>query len=92
MAPLFKTFVDIVSPYRRTQSNQNSVEARRGKTYTAPEQQKLVLAATLNGHDHTITKLGWACDQNGNRQRIRNASGAPLVFPRRARLGCTTKI
>jgi len=28
------------------------------------------LAAALNGKDHTITKLGWARDQNGNRQRI----------------------
>ncbi|MDB4830874.1 hypothetical protein OAH41_07025, partial [Paracoccaceae bacterium] len=34
------------------------------------EQQKLVLAAALNGQEHTVTKPGWARDTDGNRQRI----------------------
>ena len=38
------------------------------------------MAATLNGQDHTITKLGWALDQNGNRQRIEKTQVARPWF------------
>ena len=67
MAPLSKlTFTS----HRRTQPNRDSVEERRSKTLAALEQQKLVLAAALNGQEHTVTKPGWARDTDGNRQRI----------------------
>ena len=67
MAPLSKL---TLTSYRRTQPNRDSVEERRSKTRTALEQQKLVLAAALNGQEHTVTKPGWARDADGNRQRV----------------------
>ena len=59
-----------LTSYRRTQPNRDPVDERRGKTLAALAQQKLVLAAALNGQEHTITKPGWAHDIDGNRQRI----------------------
>ena len=67
MAPLSNL---TLTSYRRTQPNRDPVEERRSKTLAALEQQKLVLAAALNGQEHTVTKLGWAHDIDGNRQRI----------------------
>ena len=67
MAPLSKL---TLTSYRRTQPNRDPVEARRSKTLAALEQQKLVLAAALNGQEHTITKPGWARDTDGNRRRV----------------------
>ena len=67
MAPLSKL---TLTSYRRTQPNRDPVEERRSKTLAALEQQKLVLAAALNGQEHTVTKPGWARDTDGNRQRI----------------------
>lgn len=67
MAPLSKL---TLTSYRRTQPHRGPVEERRSKTLAALEQQKLVLAAALNGQEHTVTKLGWARDTDGNRQRI----------------------
>jgi len=67
MAPLSKL---TLTSYRRTQPNRDPVEERRSKTLAALEQQKLVLAAVLNGQEHTVTKPGWARDSDGNRQRI----------------------
>ena len=67
MAPLSKL---TLTSYRRTQPNRDPVEERRSKSLAALEQQKLVLAATLNGQEHTITKPGWARDADGNRQRV----------------------
>jgi hypothetical protein len=32
--------------------------------------KNLVLAAALNGQEHTVTKPGWTRDTDGNRQRI----------------------
>jgi hypothetical protein len=68
MAPLSKL---ILTSYRRTQPNRDPVEERRNKTLVALEQQKLVLAAALNGQKHTITKPGWARDASRNRQRVK---------------------
>ena len=56
MAPLSKL---TLTSYRRTQPNRDPVEERRSKTLAALEQQKLVLAAALNGQEHTVTKPGW---------------------------------
>ena len=67
MAPLSKL---TLTSYRRTQSNRDPIEERRNKTLTALEQQKLVLAAALSGHKHTVTKPGWERDVDGNRQRV----------------------
>ena len=67
MAPLSKL---TLTSYRRTQPNRDPVEERRSKTLAALEQQKLVLAAALNGQEHTVTKPGWARDTDGNRQRV----------------------
>ena len=67
MAPLSKL---TLTSYRRTQLNRDPAEERRSKTLAALEQQKLVLAAALNGQEHTVTKPGWARDTDGNRQRI----------------------
>lgn len=67
MAPFSKL---TLTSYRRTQPNRDPVEERRSKTLAALEQQKLVLAAALNGQEHTVTKPGWARDKDGNRQRI----------------------
>ena len=67
MAPLSKL---TLTSYRRTQPNRDPVEERRSKTLAALEQQKLVLAAALNGQEHTVTKPGWARDTDGNRQRM----------------------
>ena len=67
MAPLSKL---TLTSYRRTQPNRDPVEERRSKTLVALEQQKLVLAAALNGQEQTVKKLGWARDTDGNRQRI----------------------
>ena len=67
MAPLSKL---TLTSNRRTQSNRDPVEARRGKTLAALAQQKLVLEAALVGQEHTITKPGWARDADGNRQRV----------------------
>ena len=67
MAPLSKL---TLTSYRRTQHHRGPVEERRSKTLAALEQQKLVLAAALNGQEHTVTKPGWARDTDGNRQRI----------------------
>ena len=67
MAPLSKL---TLTSYRRTQPNRDPVEERRSKTLTAPEQQKLVLAAAQKGQEHRVTKPGWARDTNGNRQRV----------------------
>lgn len=67
MAPLSKL---TLMSYRRTQPNQDPVEERRSKILAALEQQKLVLAAALNGEEHTVTKAGWARDADGNRQRL----------------------
>ena len=49
MAPLSKL---TLTSYRRTQPNRDPVEERRSKTLAALEQQKLVLAAALNGQEH----------------------------------------
>mgnify|MGYP000280085699 CR=1 FL=1 len=67
MAPLSKL---TLTSYRRTQPHRDPVEERRSKTLAALDQQKLVLEAALTGQEHTITKLGWARDVNGNRQRV----------------------
>ena len=67
MAPLSKL---TLTSYRRTQPNRDPVEERRSKTLAALEQQKLVLAAALNGQEHTVTKPGWARDTDGNPQRV----------------------
>ena len=67
MAPLSKL---TLTSYRRTQPHRDPVEERRNKTLAALEQQKLVLAAALNGQEHTVTKTGWARDADGNRQRL----------------------
>ena len=67
MAPLSKL---TLTSYRRTQPNRDPVEERRSKTLAALEQQKLVLAAALNGQEHTITKPGWSRDADGNRHRV----------------------
>ena len=67
MAPLSKL---TLTSYRRTQPNRDLIEERRSKTLAALQQQKLVLAAALNGQEHTVTKPGWARDADGNRQRI----------------------
>lgn len=67
MAPLSKL---TLTSYRRTQPHRDPVEKRRSKTLTALEQQKLVLAAALNGQEHTVTKSSWSRDADGNRQRV----------------------
>ena len=67
MAPLSKL---TLTSYQRTQPNWDPVEERRSKTLAALEQQKLVLAAALNGQEHIVTKPGWARDASGNRQRV----------------------
>ena len=67
MAPLSKL---TLTSYRRTQPHRDPVEERRSKTLAALEQQKLVLAAVLNGQEHTVTKPGWARDVGGNRHRV----------------------
>ena len=66
MAPLSKL---TLTSHRRTQPHRDPVEERRSKTLVALEQQKLVLAAALNGQEHAVTKLGWARDAEGNRHR-----------------------
>ena len=63
MAPLSKL---TLTSYRRTQPHRDPVEERRSKTLAALEQQKLVLAAALNGQEHIVTKPGWAHDGDGN--------------------------
>ena len=67
MAPLSKL---TLTSYRRTQSNRDPVEARRGKTLTALAQQKLAFEAALKGQEHTITKPDWARDSDGSRHRV----------------------
>ena len=67
MAPLSKL---TLTSYRRTHPNQDPIGERRSKTLAALAQQKLVLEAALKGQEHTITKLGWARDADGNRQRV----------------------
>ena len=67
MAPLSKLKL---TSYRRTQPNRDPIEERRRKTLAALQQQKLVLAAALNGQEHTVTKPGWVRDADGNRQHI----------------------
>ena len=67
MAPLSKL---TLTSYRRTHPNQDPVEERRSKTLAALEQQKLVLAAALDGQEHIVKKPGWARDASGNRQRV----------------------
>ncbi|MDB0018068.1 hypothetical protein N9D84_02330 [Planktomarina temperata] len=67
MAPLSKL---TLTSYRRTQPNRDPIEERRSKTLAAIEQQKLVLAAAQKGQEHTVIKLGWARDTNGNRQPV----------------------
>lgn len=67
MAPLSKL---TLTSYRRTQPNRDPIEERRNKTLTALEQQKLVLAAALNGQEHTVTNPGWERDADGNRHRV----------------------
>ena len=67
MAPLSKLTLTF---YRRTQSNRDPVEARRGKTLAALAQQKLAFEAALKGQEHTITKPGWARDSDGSRHRV----------------------
>ena len=67
MVPLAKL---TLTSYRRTQPDRDPVEERRSKTLAAIEQQKHVLTAALKGQDHTVTKLGWARDTTGNRQRV----------------------
>jgi len=64
MAPLSKLKL---TSYRRTQPNRDPIEERRRKTLAALQQQKLVLAAALNGQEHTVTKPGCARDADGNR-------------------------
>ena len=54
MAPLSKL---TLTSYRRTQPHRDPVEERRSKTLAALEQQKLVLAAALNGQEHTVTNV-----------------------------------
>jgi len=78
MAPLSKL---TLTSYRRTQPNRDPVEERRSRTLAALEQQKLVLAAALNGQEHIVTKPGWARDTDGNRQRIEKTHAVrPLFF------------
>ena len=67
MAPLSKL---TLTSYRRTQPNRDPIEERRSKTLAALAQQKLVLEAALKGQEHTITKLGWSRDADGNRHRV----------------------
>jgi hypothetical protein len=67
MAPLSKL---TLTSYRRTHPNRDPIEERRSKTLAALDQQKLVLAAALNGQEHTVTKPGWLRDADGNRQRV----------------------
>jgi hypothetical protein len=67
MAPLSKL---TLTSYQRTQPNRDPAEERRSKTLAALAQQKLVLEAALKGQEHTITKLGWARDADGNRHRV----------------------
>jgi hypothetical protein len=67
MAPLSKL---TLTSYRRTQNNRDPIEERRSKTLAALAQQKLVLAAALNGQEHTVTKLSWAKDADGDRHRV----------------------
>ena len=67
MAPLSKL---TLTSYRRTHPNRDPIEERRSKTLAALAQQKLVLEAALKGQEHTITKLGWARDVDGNRHRV----------------------
>ena len=59
-----------LTSYRCTYTYRDPIEERRSKTLTTLEQQKLVLATVLKGQDHTVTKLGWARDVDGNRQRV----------------------
>ena len=68
MAPLSKL---TLTSYRRTHPNRDPIEERRRKTLAALTQQKLVLEAALKGQEHTITKLGWARDADGNRQSVK---------------------
>ena len=77
MAPLSKL---TLTSYRRTQPNKDPVEERRSKTLAALEQQKLVLAAALNGQEHTVTKPGWVRDTDGNRQRIEKTNAVRPWF------------
>ena len=77
MAPLSKL---TLTSYRRTQPNRDPVEARRNKTLAALEQQKLVLAAALNGQEHTVTKPGWARDADGNRRRVEKTHAVRAWF------------
>ena len=77
MAPLSKL---TLTSYRRTQPNRDPVEERRSKTLAALEQQKLVLAAALNGQEHTVTKPGWVRDTDGNRQRIEKTNAVRPWF------------
>ena len=79
MAPLSKL---TLTSYRRTQPHRDPVEERRSKTLVALEQQKLVLAAALNGQEHTVTKPGWARDGEGNRQRIEKTHAVRLCTAR----------
>ena len=67
MAPLSKL---TLTSYRRTHPNRDPIEERRSKTLAALDQQKLVLAAALNGQEYTVTKPGWSRDADGNRQRV----------------------
>ena len=59
-----------LTSYRRTYPHRDLIEERRSKTLATLEQQKLVLATVLKRQDHTVTKLGWARDVDGNRQRV----------------------
>jgi len=67
MAPLSKL---TLTSYRHTQRNRDPVDERRNKTLAALERQKLVLAAKQKGQEHTVTKLGWTRDTDGNRKRV----------------------
>ena len=43
-----------LSSYRRTKPNRDPIEERRSKTLAALAQQKLVLAAAMNGQEGVV--------------------------------------
>ena len=59
-----------LTSYRCTYPYRDPIEERRSKTLATLRQQKLILATVLKKQDHTVTKLGWARDADGNRQRV----------------------
>ena len=77
MTPLSKL---TLTSYRRTHPNRDPLEERRSKTLAALAKQKLVLEAALKGQEHTITKLGWAQDVDGNRHRVEKTHAARPWF------------